>query len=113
MVRTIAMDGTDGLTRGQKVQDTGAPIKALCLSFGLGVSVFLCLTLSLSRSDFRNSQSLDLDETQCYRRSSMPPWRIHLSLSAQLRALPGQTRSDLWPLFGPRADLTDHPSSTS
>merc|ERR1712083_30418 len=27
MVRTIAMDGTDGLTRGQKVQDTGAPIK--------------------------------------------------------------------------------------
>merc|ERR1719415_246571 len=26
MVRTIAMDGTDGLTRGQKVQDTGAPI---------------------------------------------------------------------------------------
>merc|ERR1712070_344866 len=27
MVRTIAMDGTDGLTRGQKVADTGAPIK--------------------------------------------------------------------------------------
>merc|ERR1712050_797428 len=27
MVRTIAMDGTDGLTRGQKVSDTGAPIK--------------------------------------------------------------------------------------
>merc|ERR1719511_313190 len=27
MVRTIAMDGTDGLTRGQKVEDTGAPIK--------------------------------------------------------------------------------------
>merc|ERR1711967_8057 len=27
MVRTIAMDGTDGLTRGQPVQDTGAPIK--------------------------------------------------------------------------------------
>merc|ERR1712050_158150 len=27
MVRTIAMDGTDGLTRGQAVQDTGAPIK--------------------------------------------------------------------------------------
>lgn len=27
MVRTIAMDGTDGLTRGQKVLDTGAPIK--------------------------------------------------------------------------------------
>merc|ERR1719389_1615161 len=26
MVRTIAMDGTDGLTRGQKVLDTGAPI---------------------------------------------------------------------------------------
>ncbi|CAK9108337.1 ATP synthase subunit beta [Durusdinium trenchii] len=26
MVRTIAMDGTDGLTRGQKVIDTGAPI---------------------------------------------------------------------------------------
>ncbi|CAJ1334613.1 unnamed protein product, partial [Effrenium voratum] len=26
MVRTIAMDGTDGLTRGQKVEDTGAPI---------------------------------------------------------------------------------------
>ncbi|CAE8607995.1 unnamed protein product, partial [Polarella glacialis] len=26
MVRTIAMDGTDGLTRGQKVMDTGAPI---------------------------------------------------------------------------------------
>merc|ERR1712242_273764 len=26
-VRTIAMDGTDGLTRGQKVEDTGAPIK--------------------------------------------------------------------------------------
>merc|ERR1712087_889996 len=24
---TIAMDGTDGLTRGQKVEDTGAPIK--------------------------------------------------------------------------------------
>merc|ERR1711881_64484 len=27
MVRTIAMDGTDGLTRGQKVRDTGLPIK--------------------------------------------------------------------------------------
>merc|ERR1712032_600765 len=27
MVRTIAMDGTDGLTRGQEVIDTGAPIK--------------------------------------------------------------------------------------
>merc|ERR1711988_2053251 len=27
MVRTIAMDGTDGLTRGQTVEDTGAPIK--------------------------------------------------------------------------------------
>merc|ERR1719420_452786 len=27
MVRTIAMDGTDGLTRGQKVEDTGAPIR--------------------------------------------------------------------------------------
>merc|ERR1711881_673091 len=27
MVRTIAMDGTDGLTRGQTVQDTGAPIQ--------------------------------------------------------------------------------------
>merc|ERR1711865_984747 len=27
MVRTIAMDGTDGLTRGQPVADTGAPIK--------------------------------------------------------------------------------------
>merc|ERR1719512_352569 len=27
MVRTIAMDGTDGLTRGQVVADTGAPIK--------------------------------------------------------------------------------------
>merc|ERR1719269_229278 len=27
MVRTIAMDGTDGLTRGQEVEDTGAPIK--------------------------------------------------------------------------------------
>merc|ERR1711937_400970 len=26
-VRTIAMDGTDGLTRGQKVEDTGTPIK--------------------------------------------------------------------------------------
>merc|ERR1719473_1710248 len=26
MVRTIAMDGTDGLTRGQQVADTGAPI---------------------------------------------------------------------------------------
>ncbi|CAE8727796.1 unnamed protein product [Polarella glacialis] len=26
VVRTIAMDGTDGLTRGQKVVDTGAPI---------------------------------------------------------------------------------------
>ncbi|KAI8906048.1 P-loop containing nucleoside triphosphate hydrolase protein [Gorgonomyces haynaldii] len=26
-VRTIAMDGTEGLTRGQKVLDTGAPIK--------------------------------------------------------------------------------------
>ncbi|KAH9272690.1 ATP synthase subunit beta, mitochondrial [Batrachochytrium salamandrivorans] len=25
-VRTIAMDGTEGLTRGQKVLDTGAPI---------------------------------------------------------------------------------------
>jgi len=25
-VRCIAMDGTDGLVRGQKVQDTGAPI---------------------------------------------------------------------------------------
>merc|ERR1719324_586281 len=27
MVRTIAMDGTDGLTRGQAVEDTGDPIK--------------------------------------------------------------------------------------
>merc|ERR1711981_1157928 len=27
MCRTIAMDGTDGLTRGQPVADTGAPIK--------------------------------------------------------------------------------------
>jgi len=27
MVRTIAMDGTDGLTRGQAVEDTGFPIK--------------------------------------------------------------------------------------
>merc|ERR1712061_82563 len=27
MVRTIAMDGTDGLTRGQKVEDTGSSIK--------------------------------------------------------------------------------------
>merc|ERR1711920_578954 len=27
MVRTIAMDGTDGLTRGQKVKDTGDSIK--------------------------------------------------------------------------------------
>merc|ERR1719396_228930 len=27
MVRTIAMDGTDGLTRGQPVEDTGSPIK--------------------------------------------------------------------------------------
>merc|ERR1711865_630676 len=27
MVRTIAMDGTDGLTRGQPVDDTGSPIK--------------------------------------------------------------------------------------
>ena len=27
-VRTIAMDGTDGLTRGQGVQNTGQPIKA-------------------------------------------------------------------------------------
>ena len=26
-VRTIAMDGTEGLTRGQKVLDTGAPIR--------------------------------------------------------------------------------------
>merc|ERR1719511_486261 len=29
MVRTIAMDGTDGLTRGQPVMDTGAPITVL------------------------------------------------------------------------------------
>ncbi len=28
VVRAIAMGGTDGLTRGQKVQDTGPPIKA-------------------------------------------------------------------------------------
>merc|ERR1719478_1399316 len=27
MVRTIAMDGTDGLTRGNAVEDTGTPIK--------------------------------------------------------------------------------------
>jgi F-type H+-transporting ATPase subunit beta len=27
-VRTIAMDSTDGLTRGQKVVNTGSPIKA-------------------------------------------------------------------------------------
>jgi hypothetical protein len=27
-VRTIAMDSTDGLVRGQKVQNTGSPIKA-------------------------------------------------------------------------------------
>lgn len=27
MVRTIAMDGTDGLTRGQQVEDTGSPIQ--------------------------------------------------------------------------------------
>lgn len=26
-VRCIAMDGTDGLVRGQKVQNTGAPIR--------------------------------------------------------------------------------------
>lgn len=26
-VRTIAMDGTEGLVRGQKVMDTGAPIR--------------------------------------------------------------------------------------
>lgn len=26
-VRTIAMDSTDGLVRGQKVQNTGGPIK--------------------------------------------------------------------------------------
>lgn len=26
-VRTIAMDGTEGLVRGQKVLDTGAPIR--------------------------------------------------------------------------------------
>ncbi len=28
MVRTIAMDATEGLARGQEVQDTGAPIQA-------------------------------------------------------------------------------------
>merc|ERR1712193_106556 len=33
MVRTIAMDGTDGLTRGQKVEDTGSPI---CVPVGEG-----------------------------------------------------------------------------
>jgi F-type H+-transporting ATPase subunit beta len=29
-VRTIAMDSTDGLTRGQKVVNTGNPIKVWC-----------------------------------------------------------------------------------
>ena len=31
IVRTIAMDATDGLVRGMKVVDTGAPIMALSL----------------------------------------------------------------------------------
>lgn len=39
MVRTIAMDGTEGLVRGQKVLNTGSPIK-VSFSFHL-ISVFL------------------------------------------------------------------------
>ena len=35
-VRSIAMDGTDGLVRGQGVADTGAPIRYSILSFLFG-----------------------------------------------------------------------------
>ncbi|CAL9079534.1 unnamed protein product [Musa textilis] len=45
MVRTIAMDGTEGLVRGQRVLNTGSPIsvslESSSLPFSIGMA-FLC-----------------------------------------------------------------------
>jgi hypothetical protein len=46
-VRTIAMDSTDGLVRGQKVLNTGAPITVL-LSFQISPFFFLFFNNSLN-----------------------------------------------------------------
>jgi hypothetical protein len=42
-VRTIAMETTDGLVRGQKVLNTGAPIQVLISSMALSLSLFFCV----------------------------------------------------------------------
>lgn len=45
MVRTIAMDGTEGLVRGQRVLNTGSPIKVTSLSsFKLHIAFYLLAT---------------------------------------------------------------------
>ena len=46
-VRTIAMDGTDGLTRGQAVLDTGNPIKVPASEGAGGAGGVLSVTASL------------------------------------------------------------------
>lgn len=46
-VRCIAMDGTDGLVRGQKVQNTGAPIRVSMLC-GAAASMVVPLLLSIT-----------------------------------------------------------------
>ena len=41
MVRTIAMDGTEGLVRGQRVLNTGSPITVRYQFLGIFVLLFL------------------------------------------------------------------------
>ncbi|KAF0297440.1 ATP synthase subunit beta, mitochondrial [Amphibalanus amphitrite] len=45
-VRTIAMDGTEGLVRGQKVTDTNSPIKIPVL-MAVGICTVVCLALTM------------------------------------------------------------------
>ena len=60
MVRTIAMDGTDGLTRGQKVMDTGDSIKVPVGEETLGAS-----RTSLASPLTSSAQSNKVVESRC------------------------------------------------
>ncbi len=51
-VRTIAMDSTEGLKRGDEVKDTGAPIQVLLKKIGLYTDKLLLLMISLQKQKF-------------------------------------------------------------
>ena len=87
-VRTIAMDATEGLTRGQKVRDTGKPIMVpagpellgrIINVIGLPASTPLfSAPLSTARSTSLNSLSIYLPHLSTYRTDSI--YNIQVSI---------------------------------